>query len=302
MINNKRRLILGWAAVSIVMVIASLWAYWGGIENFHEGWYSKNLWENIFVMLVQYWLFTIVFIAIGIIGIRFPKASLFLCIAIGIAAIIFFFGASFSVLWIMILFPLLGIGLLFFFGRPEPKKVAYAIILLPLAILAVTSILGTVRVSQRVDDSNYGMRKVETENVCLLWAPRGPGWPDKAASYYEAQEKCLHLNQEGTELLDRKVGIWRLPTVSEAVASQMFHGKNAGGVWDQEKKEANYDITPDKETPLWDPHSKIIYYWTNTKESAERAYIMVYDGGIFLRRVDSKYGSLSFRAVKDCTP
>ena len=24
-----------------------------------------------------------------------------------------------------------------------------------------------------------------------------------------------------------------------------------------------YEIKPDKETPLWNPHSQIIYYWTN---------------------------------------
>ncbi|MDD3520919.1 MAG: DUF1566 domain-containing protein [Actinomycetota bacterium] len=301
MVKNKRELILGWIAVSIVTIIASLWAYWGGIENFHEGWYSKNLWENIFMMIVQYWLFPMVFIIIGIIGIRFPKAALFLCIAIGIAAGIFFFGAHFTVLWIMILFPLIGIGLLFFFGKAGPKKAAYSIVIsIPVMILLATSIFGMIRVSQRIDDKNYGIRKVENENICLLLAPRGPGWPDKGISYNEAQEICLHLNSEGTELMDYEVGIWRLPTVSESVFLQMRRGENAGGIWDAEKKEASYEITPDKETPLWDPNSKIIYYWTDTKADAGSAYIIVYDGGVFTRRVNDKYGSLSFRAVKDC--
>ncbi len=83
---SKKQLILGWIAVAIVVIIASIWAYWGGMENFHEGWYSSSIWENISMMLIQYFSLTLVFIIIGLIGIRFPVASLPLCIVIGIAA------------------------------------------------------------------------------------------------------------------------------------------------------------------------------------------------------------------------
>jgi len=298
----KRQLIIGWIAAILVLIISALWAYWGGIENFHEGWYSKNIWENIFVMFIQYWLFTLVFIMIGLIGVRFPKVSLPLCIVIGIGAAIFFSGASFSALWAMFIIPLTAIGLLFFFGRAKPRKLAYMLIMvLPIAILIVTSTFGIVKSSKRMDDGNYGQRITDTGSNCLVWAPRGPGWPDKGVSYYDAKEICAHLNEDGTILLDEKVNIWRLPTVEEAVASQMIHGEYAGGVWDPENKKAKYKLTPDKETPLWDPHSKIIYYWTDTIATKDSAYIIVYDGGVFPRKMESWYGYLSFRAVKDCS-
>lgn len=300
-IPNKLQMVLGWIAVAIIIIFSSLWAYWGGIENFHEGWYSKNIWENIGMMFLQYWLVSLIFTLIGLIGVRFTIVALPLCIVIGIAAAVFFSGASFSTLWVMIIIPCAALGLLFFFGRAKPKKLAYILIsVLPVAILIITSTIGIIRISQRIDDGNYGQRKVETENVCLVWAPRGPGWPDKGTGYYDAKEICARLNEDGTELLDEKVYIWRLPGVDEAVASQMLHGENAGGIWDTENKKAEYKLTPDKETPLWDQHSKIIYYWTDTMASKDSAYIIVYNGGVFTRRANNSYGYLSFRAVKDC--
>ena len=298
---TKRQGVFGWTAVIIVTVIASLWAYWGGVENFYEGWYSVSIWENILMMLVQYWLLAIVFIIIGVVGIRFPKVSLFLNVAIGIGAAILFSGASFSVLGVMIIIPLAAIGLLFFFGRIRLRWLAYTLVVgLPVLILLITSIFGAVKVSARIDDGNYGARVVEGNSVCLVWAPRGPGWPDNGVSYEEAREICAHLNEDGTELLEEEVNIWRLPTVEEAVASQMLHGKNAGGTWNPDEEEAKYKFTPDKETPLWDPHSKVIYYWTVTIAEEGRAYVIGYNGGVYPRNIGSQYGYLSFRAVKEC--
>jgi len=300
--TGKRHLILGWTAVSIVLIIASLWAYWGGIENFHEGWYSESIWDNLFMALVQYWLFPFVFVIIGLIGVAFPKASLPICIILGIAAALIFSGAHFSVVWLMMVIPLTGIGLLFFFGRARPKKVAYILIAgIPILIIVATSIIGLVRISKRVNDGDFGMRKVETAGVCLIWAPRGPGWPDRGVSYFEAKQICAHLDEEGTKILEEEVGTWRLPSVEEAVASQMLHGVDAGGIWDPVKEKAEYRLTPDKETPLWDPHSKVIYYWTDTMVSRDDAYIIVYNGGVFSRGIQDEPDYLSFRAVKDCT-
>ncbi|MDD5660080.1 MAG: DUF1566 domain-containing protein, partial [Actinomycetota bacterium] len=265
------------------------------------GWYSKSIWENIAMMFVQYWLFTLVFIIIGLVSVRFSKASLPLCIVIGIGAAIFFSRASFSALWAMFIIPLTVIGLLFFFGRAKPRRLAYILLMaLPMSVLIITSIFGIVKLSGRIDDGDYGQRRVEAEGVCLIWAPRGPGWPDNGVSYYKAKEICAHLSEDGSSILDEEVGIWRLPTVEEAVASQMLHEENAGGAWDPENKKARYKLTPDKETPLWDPHSKIIYYWTDTIATRNSAYIIVYNGGVFPRRTESLYDYLSFRAVKDC--
>lgn len=298
---KRYQLVLGWSAIGIVLIIASLWAYWGGIENFHEGWYSVSIWQNLLMMIMQYWLFALIFIFIGLLGIRFRVAALVFCVLLGIGAVIFFGRANFSVLWIMIVLPLAGLGLLFFFGRIRPRKIAYTIIVaIPVLILAVTTVIGLVRVSKRIDDGDYGIRRIETDSLCLFWAPRGPGWPDRGVSRLEAENICSHLSKDGSQLLEDEVNIWRLPTVEEAVRSQMLHGDNAAGIWDEDQKKASYDMTPDKETPLWDPHSMVIYYWTSDKESEDKAYIITYNGGVFARDVDSHYGYLSFRAVKEC--
>lgn len=87
--------------------------------------------------------------------------------------------------------------------------------------------------------------------------------------------------------------------MDEAVRSMQLHNVNAGGYWDHAVGKAVYAMTPDKETPLWDPHSQIIYYWTGEEESRERAYIVVYHGGVFSKHKDNPYGYLSFRAVKE---
>jgi hypothetical protein len=292
--------IYGWSAVIIVTIIACLWAYWGGIENFHEGWYGKSLLANIGMMFMQYWLLTIVFIAIGLMGIKFHRFILLFCIAVGIFAAFFFSGASFSVLWITIIIPIVGIGLLFFFGRPSPVRFARTVIItLPLVILVATSIYGYITVSSRLDDKNYGLRIVEGNGIRLAWAPRGPGWPDKGVDYEEARDICARLNEDGTAILENEVNIWRLPTVEESVASQMLHGKNSGGIWDNVRKTASYAKKPDKETPLWDPHSSVIYYWTGTMAENDKAYIIVYHGGVFAKNIYNKSASISFRAVKD---
>lgn len=300
-IAKRRRLFLGWIAVALVTLIASFWAYWGGIENFHEGWYYKGFWDNIFLMLVQYWIFALVFMSIGLVGLRFPKITPFLCIALGVAASLFFTNAHISLIWLMIIIPFAGVGLLYFFGRPNPRWLAITLTIgLPVMILLVTTTIGGIRVSERLDDGDYGARDVIRNNgVALTWAPRGPGWPDGGISYDEAKDICQRLNEDGTMLLDEAVNIWRLPTVEEAIASQMIHGKNANGSWDESAQQATYSKTPDKETPLWDVHSKVIYYWTDTLVNDEKAYIIVYNGGVYPRSVDSHYGYLSFRAVKE---
>jgi hypothetical protein len=66
--------------------------------------------------------------------------------------------------------------------------------------------------------------------------------------------------------------VWRLPTVDEAVRSMARHGRNSGGVWDAETGKAAYNMIPDKESPLWNVHSQVIYWWTATEIDAERAY------------------------------
>ena len=81
----------------------------------------------------------------------------------------------------------------------------------------------------------------------------------------------------------------------------MLHGKNAGGVWDPLEEKAVYEHIPDKESPLWDVHSKVIYYWTADAsiQNQDRAYIIVYHGSVFERFKTESQPYLSFRAVKE---
>lgn len=77
---------------------------------------------------------------------------------------------------------------------------------LPVLILIVTSIFGMVRISGRVDDGNYVARMVEGGGgVCLIWAPKGPGWSKDGVTYEEAKKICACLNMDSTELLEEEV-------------------------------------------------------------------------------------------------
>jgi hypothetical protein len=89
-----------------------------------------------------------------------------------------------------------------------------------------------------------------------------------------------------------------LPTVDEAVRSMARHGINSGGVWDTETLEATYETDPDKESPLWNLHSQVIYWWTATEVDEDQAYIIVYDGKVWQRSKEFSPAYLGFRCVK----
>jgi len=77
------------------------------------------------------------------------------------------------------------------------------------------------------------------------------------------------------------------------------HGQNSGGVWDAGIAKATYKTTPaDKESPLWSVHSQVIYWWTDTEVDEEHAYIIVYDGKVWLRTKQFSPAYLGFRCVR----
>lgn len=300
--KGTKKTIIGWIGVTITVIFSSIWTYWGAIENFHEGWYSASIWENIFMLIFQYLLFTVIFVLLAVIILKWRRIGLFLHLVLAGFSIYFFSGASFSVLWVLIVIPVVALGLLYYYGEPKPKKWAYRLLIgIPLAITLAISIPQGIKVSRRINDNDFGIRIIEGNGLTLAWAPRGPGWPDKGISWDEAQHICRYLSEDGTNIMEEEQNIWRLPTVDEAVRSMMIHGENAGGVWDPEEERAHYDRIPDKETPLWDVYSKVIYYWTSdTSIKDERqAYIVVYHGGVFDKRKIDGQSYLSFRAVKE---
>lgn len=295
---ERKKLVLGWVGVAITVLFSSFWAYWGAFENFHEGWYATSILENMSMFLFQYLLFTIIFVSLALIILKWKIVGLILHGVLCVFCIWFFSGAS----SILIIIPIAIMAGLYYFGEPYPKKWAYRmIIFIPLIIVTIISIPQGIKVSKRINDNDFGTRIVKGKDITLAWAPRGPGWPNEGISWEEAKEICKYLSEDGMIIMEKEQNIWRLPTVDEAVRSMMIHGENAGGVWNATTEKAEYKKNPDKETPLWDVHSKVIYYWTSETsiKDDKQAYIIVYHGGVFTKRKTNAQDYLSFRAVKE---
>jgi len=290
------RLILGWACVAAATLASSFLGYWGILENFHEGWHHPTLLLRI-AWMFAYLSFMFIFMLLSLVCVRWPLAGFSIFVVVALFALWFFHASTATIQ--MIVAPAVLIGLGFAFGRPTPKVWAYRLImLLPLVTVFVVGVGPAWRVAMRVDDGNRGMRYLSDNSVDLIWAPQGPGWPTQGMSWHDAVERCKYLDKDGASVADTPQDIWCLPTVEEAVRSQCLHGKNSGGNWDATDATASYSQRPDKESPLWDIGSQVVYWWTATEVNDEQAYIIVYDGKVWPRRKTVSAGHLGFRAVK----
>jgi len=249
-------------------------------------------------MLVQYLSPMLVFLGAALLALYRPWLGACLYVAAAVFAG-WRFGLANRTNHTIIIPPLLVLAALFAFGRPRPRRLALALVVgLPVLTLLVCGAEPAWRVPRRFDDGDRGARRVEGNGVKLMWAPAGPGWPDRGGfDWEEAKRRCRHLTADGTALADTPQNIWRLPTVAEAVASLTRHGENCGGTWDAATAKATYRIMPDKETPLWNPHSQVIYWWTATETDDGQAYMVVYNGQVHPRSKRDRY--FAFRAVKD---
>ena len=294
---NKRK-VTGWIAVGLSIVITCFWAFWGIIENFHEGWYHKSWWSNVGLMFIQYLSPMLIFMAVALIAIYWPRIGAGLHVLVAVAAL-WFFNAFNNTGVFFIILPLLGFALLYWYGRPQPRRLAASLAIgLPLLTLIIFGIEPIYRVSQRLNDGNLQARLVQGNKVALTWVPDGPGWPRKGASWDEAQRVCRHLADDGLTVATEPQDIWCLPTVDEAVRSMTRHGENSDGIWNAEMAEATYATTPDKESPLWNIHSQVIYWWTVTEVDEADAYMIVYDGKVWPRAKSFGPDYLGFRCVK----
>jgi len=296
--RTDRRQIAGWLALGVSTLVTCIWAFWGIVENFHEGWYFESLPSNLGLMFVQYLSPMLIFMGVTLVSIFWHRFGGGLHIAFALLAIWFFQAFSNAAMFLIIL-PLTGLGLLYWIGRLESRKLAVSVaVTFPLLTLAVAGIGPAIRVSQRLDDGDLQARTVHGNGVDLIWTPDGPGWPREGVDWYEANRACQYLNEDGTLLASTPQHIWRLPTVEEAVRSMARHGKNSDGVWDAEALESIYERTPDKESPLWNIHSQIIYWWTATEVDEDHTYMIVYDGKVWPRSKDFGPAYLGFRCVK----
>lgn len=297
---KQRTNILGWIAVVVSSLITCFWAFWGIIENFHEGWYYHSTLKNLGLMLVQYLSPMLAFAIITVVAIVTPRLGSILYVLVGILAAWYFRGASWTVVYLTIVTPLMLLAVLFWIGRPQPRRRALWLALgLPCLTLLVAGIGPGIHVFGRIDDGYRGARVVSGNEVKLIWAPAGPGWPDRGVNWDESIRRSRYLNEDGLTLADSPQDIWRLPTVDEAVRSQALHGRNCGGTWNSTEASALYPLcTPDKETPLWDPHSQVIYWWTATGAPNGKVYRITYNGQVWTAPKTVLWGYLGFRAVK----
>jgi hypothetical protein len=312
----RKAMILGWVAVGIATFVSSLWAFWGIYESFHEGWYFKSLSENL-ALTVKYLAIMLVSVALSVIALRWPRTggSLYQLFGVGFCVWILMTRRVLSLIvvlgWLRALLPVLIVGILFWAGRPTPVSLAYKIsLLLPLLVALGFAIEPATRIAGRVDDGNRGLRVVQGNGVKLVWAPEGPGWPNpdprdriwvtqwRGPTWEEAQRVCRYLTADGTAIASAPQDIWRLPTVEEVVRSMTRHGSNCGGIWNFVSGEASYMTMPDKESPLWNPYSPIIYWWTSSQPSSNQAYSVDFNGKIYKRNKESNLGSQGFRAVR----
>jgi hypothetical protein len=285
-------------AVGWTVVYSSVWAFWGGAETFHEGWYSESILRNLFVAIWQYLVVTIASIAAALYAIHRPKVGAAAHVLIA-ALLLYRFRGKLGPI-VIIGLPFLISASLYYFGRPWPRAAASAtVVAVPLLVAVSVGAAPAYRVWHRLDDGYRGARVIVGNGVAPVWAPKGPGWPDDGISWDKACEVCRHLAEDGVTLKAAPQSIWRLPAVAEAVQSMARGGINCGGTWDEAGARARYSRRPDKETPLWDPRSKIIYWWTSTEVDGKTVYRVVYNGSVYPTEKVARWGYLGFRCVRE---
>lgn len=295
--HSSARSALGWIAVGISALLACFWAFWGINENFHEGWYDPSLLRNLLLMLVQYLSPMLIVLLLSLLALRWPRLAFAAFAACALAVGWFLHRSPAAVA--MIVLPLLLLSALYHFGRPQPRRWAWRLLVgLPLITLVACGVDPAWRATHRFDDGNYGMRTVVGNGVTLVWAPEGPGWPPAGASWYDAERTCASLAEDAQSLSSQQLRVWRLPTTDEAVRSLVFHGNNAGGAWDPALRQARYRVDPEKDSPLWKVHSPVIYWWTAAHAGTPLADYVTYNG--FVQTVSKRLrtGDLSFRCVR----
>jgi hypothetical protein len=181
----------------------------------------------------------------------------------------------------------------------------------------------------RIDDGDRSAQRIEGNGVTLVWAPQGPGWnwhplkgrgrrpswddialygvspvgihselkaeyEEKHASQadMEATGLCRYLSADGTALMPEPQDIWRMPTTEEIVRSLVGKGQSAGCTWDGTSTEADCQLQPNKDTPLWATAESPIYYWSDEAFDEEEAWYVPYTGGL-------RYGGMISHQPKD---
>jgi hypothetical protein len=122
-----RRNVAGWAAVAINTAVASIWAFWGAIEAFHEGWWHETLGGNL-IWTIAYLGPVLIWTGLGLGALRFPRAGSALYIAAGLLLggwILSLLHENATLTGRLLAILMAGFcgatGLLWWIGRPRPR-------------------------------------------------------------------------------------------------------------------------------------------------------------------------------------
>jgi hypothetical protein len=296
MSNKQTQKVIGWITAFTTLSIICLWSYWGVNEAFHEGWYHTSLLQNLSLTFIQYLSIPIILLTLSLIAIHHKRLGFGLFIALGVFALLFFNSNAGR---IMIFVPMLLLASGFYFGKFQRKKtIVLSFIIIPLLIILSFGIPQLYKVENRFSDNDFGSRIITGNNINLTWAPQGIGFPLEGTNWSTSVDNCARLDEKGTRLEDDGMNIWRLPSRDEVVRSMTRKNNNAIG-FINDSGIAQYDIKPDKETPLWNPNSKVIYYWTSESKNEKQAYLVAYNGYILERSKDSGANYQGYRCVKE---
>lgn len=177
----------GLVASILMILITTLWAFWGISEMYHEGWWGA--WYNRLPYLAPLALTLLP----TLVAFRWPLAGGLLISGVGIFSLAMF-GGGVAVIALAILL----VGLAFLLDGvirrksppPEPSPALplwrqvlreghwrYWLALgLPLVVLFSVSVYMLPLVLSRQDDGYRGAVLIEGNGVSLVWAPEGPGW------------------------------------------------------------------------------------------------------------------------------
>jgi hypothetical protein len=184
----------GRAATGMLILLTTLWVYWGAGEMYYEGWWGA--WTNRLPYLVT----GTVFLIFTGLSMTWPRLGGWMMIAAGVGAFTWWMTRlAFDLRRLFMGFLLGGfaalIGILFLFearyqqrrrsaGWKPPANwfrrnlrclVAFAP---PLGIFVAATVFFAPMILTRYDDGDRGARRIEGNGVTLIWAPTGPGWSE----------------------------------------------------------------------------------------------------------------------------
>lgn len=324
----------GLTATLLMVVVATLLAFTMTASFFYEGWGQP------LPAVFGYAAPALILVVLGLVALRWPAPGGALLIVAALGSATWWLLAQIRrqmapldallATALMLAGPVVLAGLLFFFEArhrrrlreegvgPRPRWFGRhwretLLVALPALAVALMSVQQLPALLARQDDGLRGARVIAGNGVTLVWAPQGPGWnwaPADALATWESLahhgmpslERCAYLNENGTALVATPVRVWRMPTVDEIVRSLTRRGENAGCVWDGRSSHAVCRTAPDKETPLWAPDQRPIYYWSSHGPGPATAFAVNYTAGISVLQTRQPHRAVGFRCVKAPRP